>query len=67
MLPPRPHARLPAVEEAVRKNLNPREAYGMVPSRDHQNGQAPLRSVTLDKCHAVKHDMSRRCVSWHRG
>jgi hypothetical protein len=38
MLPPRAHAKLPALKEAVRKNLNPREAYSMVPSRDPQNG-----------------------------
>jgi hypothetical protein len=38
MLPPRAHAKLPALEEAVRKNLNPREAYNMVPGRDPQKG-----------------------------
>jgi hypothetical protein len=38
MLPPRAHAKLPALERSVRKNLNPREAYSMVPSRDPQNG-----------------------------
>jgi hypothetical protein len=38
MLPPRAHAKLPALERAVRKNLNPREAYSMVPSGDPQNG-----------------------------
>jgi hypothetical protein len=37
MLPPRAHAKLPALERWVRKNLNPREAYNMVPSRDPQN------------------------------
>jgi hypothetical protein len=38
MLPPRAHAKLPALERSVRKNLNPREAYSMVPSGDPQNG-----------------------------
>jgi hypothetical protein len=38
MLPPRAHAKLAALKEAVRKNLHPREAYSMVPSRDPQNG-----------------------------
>ena len=38
MLPPRAHSTLPALERSVRKNLNPREAYNMVPSRDPQNG-----------------------------
>ena len=38
MRPPRAHAKLPALQEPVRKNLNPREAYRMVPSRDPQNG-----------------------------
>jgi hypothetical protein len=38
MLPPRAHAKLPMLERSVRKNLNPREAYSMVPSRDPQNG-----------------------------
>lgn len=38
MLPPRAHAKLPALERSVRKSLNPREAYNMVPSRDPQNG-----------------------------
>jgi hypothetical protein len=38
MLPPRAHAKLPELERAVRKNLNPREAYSMVPSGDPQNG-----------------------------
>jgi len=38
MLPPRAHAQLPALERLVRKSLNPREAYNMVPSRDPQNG-----------------------------
>lgn len=38
MLPPRAHAKLPALEQSVRKSLNPREAYNMVPGRDPQNG-----------------------------
>lgn len=38
MLPPRTHSTLPALERSARKNLNPREAYNMVPSRDPQNG-----------------------------
>jgi hypothetical protein len=38
MLPPRAHAKLPTLQEAVCKNLNPREAYSMVPSWDPQNG-----------------------------
>jgi hypothetical protein len=33
-LPPRAHPRLEALEAAVRKNLNPKEAYIMVPGRD---------------------------------
>ena len=33
-LPPRAHPRLEALEAAVRKNLNPKEAYNMVPGRD---------------------------------
>lgn len=38
MLPSRAHTALPALELSVRKSLNPREAYNMVPSRDPQNG-----------------------------
>lgn len=38
MLSLRAHAKLPAFEEAVRKNLNSREALSMVPGRDTQNG-----------------------------
>ena len=38
MLPPRAHGKLPALEQSVRKNLSPCEAYNMVPSRDPQNG-----------------------------
>ena len=38
MLPPRAHTKLPALERPVRKNLSPREAYNMVPSRNPYNG-----------------------------
>jgi hypothetical protein len=38
LLPSRTNARLPALERAIRENLNPREAYNMVPGRDPQNG-----------------------------
>ncbi len=33
-LPPRAHPRLEVLEAAVRKDLNPKEAYNMVPGRD---------------------------------
>jgi hypothetical protein len=33
-LPPRAHPRLEGLEANVRKNLNPKEAYNMVPGRD---------------------------------
>jgi hypothetical protein len=33
-LPPRAHPRLEALEAAVRKDLNPKEAYNMIPGRD---------------------------------
>ena len=38
ILPPRARAKIPALKEAVCKNLNPREAYSMVPRREPQNG-----------------------------
>ena len=47
MLPPRAHAKLPALQEAVCKNLNPREAYSMVPSRDPQNGYPHFLKAAL--------------------
>jgi hypothetical protein len=36
-LPPRAHPTLPQLEISVRKNLDPAEAYSMVPGRDPQN------------------------------
>ena len=35
-LAPRAHSTLPALEQSVRQNLDPREAYNMVPGRDPQ-------------------------------
>ena len=37
-LPPRAHAPLAQLESAIRRDLNPAEAYNMVPERDPQNG-----------------------------
>ena len=37
-LPRRAHPTLPNLETSIRAALNPREAYGMVPGRDPQNG-----------------------------
>jgi hypothetical protein len=36
-LPSRPHETLPRLELSIRANLNPTEAYNMVPGRDPQN------------------------------
>lgn len=38
MLPLRTQSTLPSVERSVRKNLDPAEAYNMVPGRNPQNG-----------------------------
>jgi hypothetical protein len=37
-LPSRVHSTLLALEPSIRKNLNPREAYHMVPGKNPQNG-----------------------------
>ena len=37
-LPPKAQITLPQLELAIRTNLNPAEAYNMVPGRDPQNG-----------------------------
>jgi hypothetical protein len=37
-LPTHSHAPLAKLEAAIRRNLNPVEAYNMVPGRDPQNG-----------------------------
>jgi hypothetical protein len=37
-LPQRAHSTLPVLELAVRKTLDPRDAYNMVPGRDPHNG-----------------------------
>ena len=37
-LPQRIHSTLSALEPSIRKRLNPREAYNMVPDEDPQNG-----------------------------
>ena len=37
-LPTRAHPTLATLERAIRKSLDPREAYNMVPGRDPQNG-----------------------------
>ena len=37
-LPPRAHPRLETLETAIRNNLNPEEAYNMVPGRGPESG-----------------------------
>jgi hypothetical protein len=37
-LPRRAHSALPALEDSIRQNLDPREAYKMVPGRNPQSG-----------------------------
>jgi hypothetical protein len=37
-LPSRVHPVLLTLEPSIRKTLNPREAYNMVPGRNHRNG-----------------------------
>ena len=43
-LPARAHPTLEQLEGSIRKALNPKEAYHMVPGRDPENVQAPFRS-----------------------
>lgn len=38
LLPPRAQRTLPSLELSVRRSLNPREAYNMIPGRDPQIG-----------------------------
>ena len=38
LLPPREQRTLPSLELSVRRSLNPREAYNMIPGRDPQIG-----------------------------